>query len=251
MRKADIALYRGENGGRGQYRQFEKVMDESRTRQQIAADLRQALVTYDGGSVSAADGDQRPAIVGLEALLRWHHPQRRCLACGLYRHRRRDRHDYSLGEWVLREACKTALKLPQVIVAVNVSPVQFRASGFVERMIEIVQSEGADPAAAGAEITEGVLIEDEARNSIIALRDAGFRIALDDFGTGYSSLNYLSTFPVDKIKIDRSFTQSLGVAENSPRLSNPWCASATPWARPSPPKASKPRARKRAGRCRV
>lgn len=62
-----------------------------------------------------------------------------------------------------------------------------------------------------------MLIEDEheARNNIIALRNAGFRIALDDFGTGYSSLNYLSTFPVDKIKIDRSFTQSLGVAQNS------------------------------------
>ncbi|BAN99055.1 diguanylate cyclase/phosphodiesterase [Plautia stali symbiont] len=104
-----------------------------------------------------------------------------------------------------------------MIVAVNVSPVQFRASGFVKRMIEIVQSEGADPQRLELEITEGVLIEDEheARNSIIALRDAGFRIALDDFGTGYSSLNYLSTFPVDKIKIDRSLTQSLGVAENS------------------------------------
>jgi FOG: EAL domain len=102
-------------------------------------------------------------------------------------------------------------------VAVNVSPVQFRASGFVERIVEIVREEGANPHHMELEITEGVLIEDEheARNNIIALREAGFRIALDDFGTGYSSLNYLSTFPVDKIKIDRSFTQSLGVAQNS------------------------------------
>jgi len=100
---------------------------------------------------------------------------------------------------------------------VNVSPVQFRAVNFVERIIHIVQEEGADPQRMELEITEGVLIEDEheARISIIALREAGFRIALDDFGTGYSSLNYLSSFPVDKIKIDRSFTQSLGVAQNS------------------------------------
>ena len=103
------------------------------------------------------------------------------------------------------------------MVAVNVSPVQFRATGFVERMTEIVRQHGGDPMWIELEITEGVLIEDEqeARAIIIALREAGFRIALDDFGTGYSSLNYLSHFPVDKIKIDRSFTQSLGVAENS------------------------------------
>ena len=221
MRKADIALYEAKNGGRGQYRQFEKVMDESlRTRQQIAADLRQALVTYDGLAVwyqplMEISGQQ---IVGLEALLRWHHPQRGDVSpADFIAIAEETGMIIPLGEWVLREACKTALKLPQVIVAVNVSPVQFRASGFVERMIEIVQSEGADPQRLELEITEGVLIEDEheARNSIIALRDAGFRIALDDFGTGYSSLNYLSTFPVDKIKIDRSFTQSLGVAENS------------------------------------
>lgn len=221
MRKADIALYEAKNGGRGQYRQFEKVMDESlRTRQQIAADLRQALVNYDGLAVWYQPlmeiSGQR--IVGLEALLRWHHPQRGDVSpADFIAIAEETGMIIPLGEWVLREACKTALKLPQVIVAVNVSPVQFRASGFVERMIEIVQSEGADPQRLELEITEGVLIEDEheARNSIIALRDAGFRIALDDFGTGYSSLNYLSTFPVDKIKIDRSFTQSLGVAENS------------------------------------
>ena len=102
-------------------------------------------------------------------------------------------------------------------MAVNVSPVQFRSTGFVERVMAIVSQNGGDPKRLELEITEGVLIEDEreARAIIVELRDAGFRIALDDFGTGYSSLNYLSNFPVDKIKIDRSFTQSLGVAENS------------------------------------
>lgn len=221
VRKADIALYEAKSGGRGKYRQFERVMDESiRTRQSIAADLRTALQSYQGLAVwyqPLMDIDGKN-MVGVEALLRWDHPTRGAIPPG----------DFiaiaeetgliiPLGEWVLREACLTQQRFPDLMVAVNVSPVQFRATGFVARMIDIVRECGGDPQRIELEITEGVLIEDEheARAIIIALREAGFRIALDDFGTGYSSLNYLSTFPVDKIKIDRSFTQSLGVAENS------------------------------------
>ncbi|MDU6077643.1 MAG: EAL domain-containing protein [Pantoea sp.] len=221
VRKADIALYEAKSSGRGKYRQFERVMDESiRTRQSIAADLRAALQNFKGLAVwyqPLMDIDGKN-MVGVEALLRWDHPTRGAIPPG----------DFiaiaeetgliiPLGEWVLREACLTQQRFPALMVAVNVSPVQFRATGFVARMIDIMRECGGDPQRIELEITEGVLIEDEheARAIIIALRDAGFRIALDDFGTGYSSLNYLSTFPVDKIKIDRSFTQSLGVAENS------------------------------------
>ncbi|AUX93941.1 putative bifunctional diguanylate cyclase/phosphodiesterase [Mixta gaviniae] len=221
MRKADIALYEAKNEGRGQYRLFARAMDESvQTRQQIAADLRIALQQHQGLEVwyqplMDVGGHD---IVGFEALLRWHHAQRGAIApsefipiaeeTGLI---------LQIGEWVLREACRVSLRWPALTIAVNVSPLQFRAVGFVQRFKEIVLAEGADPRGIELEITEGVLIEDEreARAIIIALREAGFRIALDDFGTGYSSLNYLSNFPVDKIKIDRSFTQSLGVAENS------------------------------------
>ncbi|MGC0950484.1 putative bifunctional diguanylate cyclase/phosphodiesterase [Pantoea agglomerans] len=221
MRKADIALYEAKSGGRGTYRQFERAMDESvRTRQTIAADLRTALHTHQGLEVWYQPlmdiGGQQ--MVGIEALLRWHHPTRGLIApaefiaiaeeTGLI---------IPLGEWVLAEACVTQQRFPELLVAVNVSPVQFRSTGFVERVMAIVSQNGGDPKRLELEITEGVLIEDEreARAIIVALREAGFRIALDDFGTGYSSLNYLSNFPVDKIKIDRSFTQSLGVAENS------------------------------------
>ncbi|MGC1019569.1 EAL domain-containing protein [Pantoea agglomerans] len=221
MRKADIALYEAKSGGRGTYRQFERAMDESvRTRQAIAADLRTALHTHQGLEVWYQPlmdiGGQQ--MVGIEALLRWHHPTRGLIApaefiaiaeeTGLI---------IPLGEWVLAEACVTQQRFPELLVAVNVSPVQFRSTGFVERVMAIVSQSGGDPKRLELEITEGVLIEDEreARAIIVALREAGFRIALDDFGTGYSSLNYLSNFPVDKIKIDRSFTQSLGVAENS------------------------------------
>lgn len=221
MRKADIALYEAKSGGRGTYRQFERAMDESvRTRQTIAADLRKALHTHQGLEVWYQPlmdiGGQQ--MVGIEALLRWHHPARGLIAPGEFIAIAEETGlIIPLGEWVLAEACVTQQRFPELLVAVNVSPVQFRSTGFVERVMAIVSQNGGDPKRLELEITEGVLIEDEreARAIIVELRDAGFRIALDDFGTGYSSLNYLSNFPVDKIKIDRSFTQSLGVAENS------------------------------------
>ncbi|MGK3141709.1 putative bifunctional diguanylate cyclase/phosphodiesterase [Pantoea sp. C2G6] len=221
MRKADIALYEAKNGGRGRYRQFERAMDESvRTRQIVAADLRAALQNGEGLEVWYQPlmdiGGQQ--MMGIEALLRWHHPTRGPIAPGEFIPIAEETGlIIPLGEWVLAEACATQQRFPELLVAVNVSPVQFRASGFVERTLALVRQHGGDPTRLELEITEGVLIDDEreARAIIVALREAGFRIALDDFGTGYSSLNYLSTFPVDKIKIDRSFTQSLGVAENS------------------------------------
>ncbi|MDQ0432439.1 putative bifunctional diguanylate cyclase/phosphodiesterase [Pantoea agglomerans] len=221
MRKADIALYEAKSGGRGTYRQFERAMDESvRTRQTIAADLRTALHTHQGLEVWYQPlmdiGGQQ--MVGIEALLRWHHPARGLIAPGEFIAIAEETGlIIPLGEWVLAEACVTQQRFPELLVAVNVSPVQFRSTGFVERLMAIVSQNGGDPKRLELEITEGVLIEDEreARAIIVELREAGFRIALDDFGTGYSSLNYLSNFPVDKIKIDRSFTQSLGVVENS------------------------------------
>ncbi|MGC1067130.1 EAL domain-containing protein [Pantoea agglomerans] len=221
MRKADIALYEAKSGGRGTYRQFERAMDESvRTRKTIAADLRTALHTHQGLEVWYQPlmdiGGQQ--MVGIEALLRWHHPARGLIAPGEFIAIAEETGlIIPLGEWVLAEACVTQQRFPELLVAVNVSPVQFRSTGFVERVMAIVSQNGGDSKRLELEITEGVLIEDEreARAIIVELRDAGFRIALDDFGTGYSSLNYLSNFPVDKIKIDRSFTQSLGVAENS------------------------------------
>lgn len=221
MRKADIALYEAKSSGRGKYRQFERAMDESvQTRQTIAADLRAALQSYQGLEVwyqplMDISGQQ---VVTIEALLRWKHAERGEIAPGEFIAIAEETGlIIPLGEWVLREACKTQQLFNGLIVAVNVSPVQFRTTGFVQRIMDVVQQAGGDPQFIELEITEGVLIEDEheARAIIVALREAGFRIALDDFGTGYSSLNYLSTFPVDKIKIDRSFTQSLGVAENS------------------------------------
>lgn len=221
MRKADIALYEAKSQGRGQYRVFDNSMDEQvKTRQLIAADLRAALQNKRDLAVyyqplMDISGQQ---VVGLEALMRWHHPQRGVISPGEFIPLAEEMGlIIQIGEWVLREACRVSLAWPDISMAINVSPLQFRSAGFVERFKAIVQQEKTLPSRIELEITEGVLIEDEkgAQEIMRALREAGFRIALDDFGTGYSSLNYLSHFSVDKIKIDRSFTQSLGVTENS------------------------------------
>lgn len=92
-------------------------------------------------------------------------------------------------------------------MAVNLSPVQFRTTGFARSVIDIVQQSGANPQLIELEVTESLLLDDSdlVRDALRELRTAGFRIALDDFGTGYSSLSYLRSFEVDKIKIDRSF----------------------------------------------
>lgn len=220
MRKADITLYEAKSQGRGQFRLFVAAMDESvKTRQQVAADLRAALQSKQDLAVyyqPQLDMDGR-RVVGLEALIRWNHPRYGEMApnefippaeeAGLI---------MQIGKWVLREACRVSLAWTVLIIAINVSPLQFRTAGFAERTTAIIRQEKTLPSRIELEITEGVLIEDEkgAQETISQLRQVGFRIALDDFGTGYSSLNYLSHFPVDKIKIDRSFTQSLGVTGN-------------------------------------
>jgi diguanylate cyclase (GGDEF)-like protein len=221
MRKADIALYRAKAEGRDAYRLFTTAMDEGvKLRSQIEEELRAALANGKGlcihyqPQVAGASG----AIVGLEALIRWHHatlgfmaPQQFIAVAeetGLI---------CQLGEWVLAEACAASRRWPDLFVAINLSPVQFRATGFAERIIAIVRACKADPHRIELEVTEGLLLDDSQALSetLRRLRAAGFRIALDDFGTGYSSLSYLRRFEVDKIKIDRSFVQHLGHAVDS------------------------------------
>jgi diguanylate cyclase (GGDEF)-like protein len=221
MRKADIALYRAKADGRDCYCVFSPVMDDSvRLRSTIEEDLRAALAAGNGLQVhyqpQVAGADS--TIVGLEALVRWQHPTLGLVApdqfigvaegSGLIK---------QLGEWVLRQACAASRRWPDLFVAVNLSPAQFRTNGFAEQVIAIVRECGADPHRIELEVTEGVLLDDSdtVREALSTLREAGFKIALDDFGTGYSSLSYLRRFEVDKIKIDRSFVQHLGHAVDS------------------------------------
>jgi diguanylate cyclase (GGDEF)-like protein len=221
MRKADIALYRAKAEGRDRYCLFTPAMDANvKMRGTIEEELRTALTTGEGLRVHYQPQVAGPsgAIIGLEALVRWQHPTLGLIApdqfigvaegSGLIG---------QLGEWVLRQACAASHRWPDLFVAVNLSPSQFRIAGFADRLIAIVEEAGADPRRIELEVTEGVLLDDNetVREALAALREAGFTIALDDFGTGYSSLSYLRRFDVDKIKIDRSFVQHLGNAVDS------------------------------------
>jgi len=215
IRKADIALYRAKSEGRSGYRTFTPCMDASvKLRAELEVDLRDALAK--GGQLEVhyqpEVGPDGHMIVGLEALLRWNHPVRGLIPperiipiaeeTGLI-----DR----LDDFVLGEACRVAGRWRDLFIAVNLSAVRFRSPRLAGHIIAIAAKGGCDPRQIELEITESVLLQDEevARAILDQLRAAGFRIALDDFGTGYSSLSYLRKFRVDKIKIDRSFTQNL------------------------------------------
>ncbi len=214
MRRADLALYRAKNEGRNRHCFYEQRMGEQlKMRKAVEDDLRKAIendelvVQYQ--PVMAIDGVR---MVGVEALVRWPHPVHGLISpqnfitlaeeCGLI---------LPLGEWVLRRALSDVRKWPGLKVAVNVSGIQFRQRDFVPMVERLLAEEGVDPAQLELELTESILIADadSAEDSMIELRAIGVRLALDDFGTGYSSLIYLRRFAFDKIKIDKSFLESV------------------------------------------
>ena len=123
-----------------------------------------------------------------------------------------------IGEWVLREACRRAVTWPAYIgIAVNVSIVQLRQPGFCQTVIDVLHETGITPSRLELELTETVLMQDNAETlaTLQRLRRLGIKLAMDDFGTGYSSLGYLQTFRFDKIKIDRSFVSRMGDDTNA------------------------------------
>lgn len=216
IRKADIALYRAKSEGKDCYRIFTPTMDETiKLRSELEEGLRHALENHTElevfyqPEVDATSGK----VVGLEALLRWQHPTRGTMLPQEFISIAEETGLISaIGEHVLAKACRVARNCPGMFIAVNLSPIQFRSPDLASRLIAITQETRCDPRQIELEITESVLLDGNvnARDILAALREAGFRIALDDFGTGYSSLSYLRDFKVDKIKIDRSFTQNLG-----------------------------------------
>jgi diguanylate cyclase (GGDEF)-like protein len=216
MRKADIALYRAKDEGRDCYRFFTEAMDETvQLRASLESDLRTALASGTGLGVHyqpLVDSAGRK-VTGLEALLRWEHPERGAIPPQLFVPVAEETGLISaLGDWVMSEACKVARDWPKLSIAINLSPIQFCDEGFAERISGIVRNAGVSPHQIELEVTEGVVLDqnETVRGALRRLRQEGFRIALDDFGTGYSSLSYLRDFEVDRIKIDRSFVQGLG-----------------------------------------
>jgi diguanylate cyclase (GGDEF)-like protein len=221
LKSADLAMYGAKGDGRRTYRFFEAEMDARvKERRVLELDMRQAIADRAFELHYQPVVDLRSnEIVGCEALLRWRHPVRGMISpaefipiaeeTGLI---------CEIGDWVLATACAEAVNWPpQVRLAVNVSPVQFRSHAFSLKVANTLATSGLPANRLELEITEAVLIRDDdtALALLQHLRAIGVRIALDDFGTGYSSLSYLRRFPFDKIKIDRSFVDGITETDGS------------------------------------
>jgi diguanylate cyclase (GGDEF)-like protein/PAS domain S-box-containing protein len=215
MKRADLALYRAKGDGRGTYRFFEHEMVAGiAARRTFEGNLRRAIVNGElellyQPVVNIEDN----RIVGLEGLLRWHHPQRGIISpaefipvaveTGLI---------VPLGEWAIRQSCADAVNWPNdVKIAINLSPAQFRSRNLAQVVINALAASGLAPCRLELEITEEMLLGHNRDNLAVLeqLRKRGVHIVMDDFGTGYSSLNCLRLFPFDKIKLDRSLVNDL------------------------------------------
>jgi len=214
--QANLALCFAKSNERGTGRFFEEGMQQSmRVRQEIQSDLRKALengefVLFYQPLVDAGSGK----LTGFEALIRWSHPRRGLVLPGEFIPLAEEMGLITaIGAWVLRRACADAASWPaELTIAVNVSPMQFKQPDLVQMVAAALAAGGLAAARLELEITESVMLQETAATVAVLheLRALGIRIAMDDFGTGYSSLSYLSSFPFDKVKIDRSFTANLG-----------------------------------------
>lgn len=219
LQSADTAMYHAKESGRNNFKFFEQDMNARAVeRQSIEADLRLALdrqefVLHYQPKIDLASG----TIVGVEALIRWQHPQRGLLQplefvsvaedCGLIR---------PIGRWVLRQACLQAQAWLQagfspITMAVNTSALEFRAGDYLQNLRATLAQTRLDPSLLEIELTESVLIRDaEASETLLhEIAQLGVRLAIDDFGTGYSSLSYLKKFPINTLKIDQAFVTQM------------------------------------------
>ena len=213
LKAADMALYEAKAAGRGTHCLFEPQMDETaRERTALERELREALVhgRFELHYQPLVDLDS-DRIKGLEALVRWRHPERGLVSPTVFIPLAEETGlIVPLGEWVLNQACRDAALWPEdVSIAVNVSALQLRNRSFAQGVLMALAASGLKASRLELEITESVLLDDTESNleTLHTLRRLGVRISMDDFGTGYSSISYLRRFPFDKIKIDRSFVR--------------------------------------------
>ena len=218
-KKADMAMYRAKEAGRNTYRFFDEEMDDEAVEHLLMrSGLRRALergefLLHYQPQIDLASG----RVIGAEALLRWQHPEYGLVPPGRFIPIAEESGlIVPIGEWVLREACRQAAHwtrqgLPPLVVAVNLSAVQFRRGSVDLTVTRALADAGLAPAQLELELTESILIQDaeQVLAAVRRLKQLGVKLSIDDFGTGYSSLSYLKRFDIDKLKIDQSFIRDL------------------------------------------
>jgi diguanylate cyclase (GGDEF)-like protein len=221
LKNADLALYRAKEDGRNTFRFFEPAMDAAlQKRRRMENDLRNALrknqLYLDYQPQFGLDSGK---LTGYEALVRWWHPSEGEIPPTTFIPIAEETGLIApLGEWILRTACTYATTWPlDTKLAVNLSPAQFKTQDVYGLVRRVLAETGLEPERLELEITEAIILQntDAVIDTLTRLDQLGVCIAMDDFGTGYSSLSYLTRFPVKKIKIDRSFIDTLGTSERT------------------------------------
>jgi diguanylate cyclase (GGDEF)-like protein/PAS domain S-box-containing protein len=230
LSNADIAMYRAKELGRNNFQLSNPAMNaKSVARLSLERDLRMALERGEFTLVYQPQADVVSGrTVGVEALLRWNHPQRGLvLPDEFIAIAEETRLILPLGEWVLRTACEQARRWqapggPAPRVAVNLSALQFRQRDLARTVQTILDESGIDPGSLMIEITESAAMHDAGLTIgvLSELREMGLRIAIDDFGTGHASLSYLKQFPIDTLKIDRSFVSDMEASREGAAIVN-------------------------------
>ena len=224
IQNADAAMYHAKEHGRNNFQFFTPDMNaEALDLLSLEADFRRAMVNgelqiYYQPQIDNATG----AIVGVEALARWLHPERGFVPPSRFVSIAEESGLIGqLGEWVLRTACAQNRKwqedgIVKIPVAVNLSALQFHQKDLVELIVGILHETGLEPRYLELELTEGIIMKNAESTiaTLNALKKAGVLLSIDDFGTGYSSLSYLKRFPIDKLKIDQSFIRDVATNEN-------------------------------------
>ncbi len=220
LKQADSAMYRAKAAGRNTIRFFLPHMQEAADeRLHLNTELRKALDCNQFSLYYQPQVNMSRELIGAEALLRWHHPERGVIPnetfidiaeeTGLMP---------DIGQWVLREACQSIKKWTDAgqlggsqTISINISGKEIATPGYVDRAVSVIEETGVNPNHLGIELTESSLVStnEDIVDKIVKLRQIGIKFSIDDFGTGYSSLRYLKNLPLNTLKIDRSFVNDI------------------------------------------
>lgn len=219
LQQAEMAMYQAKHAGRNTWRFFDPSMQAAAVKRALLeSELRQAVRREQLSLYYQTQVDRHGRITGVEALLRWHHPEYGWVAPGDFIPIAEESYlIVSIGDWVLETACRVLAQwaeqppLATLSLAVNISSLQFHQPDFVSRLEQLVITTGAPAARLKLELTESLFMEEPGavREAMLRLKALGVRFSLDDFGTGYSSLSYLNRLPLDQLKIDQSFVRPL------------------------------------------